>query len=131
MNATPRSRILSGLSAAILLLGPVSVGHAGPGAGYWQRAPKLEETKPLPKPSCPLDATCPASQIVRVTQVRPTWPNARGPLEIVELGFKRVCYTCGGTTVTLRSINGNGRPPYEFVRVPAKHDCTDLIVTQK
>lgn len=133
MNASNTSPQSIGLALILALgLGVPTLVHAGPGSEYWHQS-----NKPSPSPAtevkqlCTFGATCPDSKQVTVTEARATWPNARGPLQIVDVGTKRICYTCAGSTTVIQSTTSNGRPPYQLVQVAAKHDCTVVTVASK
>jgi hypothetical protein len=134
MNASNTAPQSIGLALILAIgLGAPALALAGPGSEYWHESKKPTLTTPASesKPLCTLDATCPDSKLVTISEARPTWSNGRGPLQRVDVGTKRVCYTCAGNTTMLQSTTSNGRPPYQLVQVAAKHDCTVVKVASK
>lgn len=103
-----------------------SSAFAGPGFQYWKSlnktpapsiAPAKHETAPKP-------VVCSDSHEVAVTIMKPAWANGRGPLQAVQIGAKRECHVCAGTTTVMRPAMSNGRGALQPVQIRGTHDCT-------
>lgn len=123
MNIRNISRITA-VGAALIVVLPFASPRtlAGPGPQYWQSLGKTkpEMTAPAAQPSGTL---CTDFKIVTVTETKNGWANGRGPLQVSEIGTKRVCTACGSFTV-MKADWPNGRGPLHPVQVAGSHDCT-------
>lgn len=93
-------------------------GSAYAGAGIQYR-------QPLSQPATePAAKVCTDHHVVPLTVTRPALPNARGPLQVVQVGTQTVCTSCAGTSTVMRPSLLNGKGPMQAVEVTStRHYC--------
>lgn len=129
MNSTD-SHLIAGRSLGLALsLIVAGSAYAGPGPQYWQSLGKTATQADAASKSAPAAVpVCPGSEIVPVTVMKPSWPNARGPLTAVQIGTERVCHICTTSTVVTTNDWPSHRGPLvrkvEVTKVGTTHVCT-------
>ena len=130
MNSTNSHSIAGRFLGLALSLILAAGAYAGPGPQYWQSLGKQPTTQAsaASKSVSAVVPVCPGSEVVPVTVMKPSWPNARGPLTAVQIGIERICHVCTTTTVVTTNDWPSHRGPLvqktEVTKVGAKHVCT-------